>query len=137
MRLLPEERVREDLLVKLKSLGFPLHQIVCERALSSLEHIDKRKDLPKRRLDLLCYGRDIHPIHTYYPLLMVECKAVAIDKRAFAQVVGYNYHVESYFIAVVNQHQSYTGWYDEKKNEYQFVEGLFSYRELVDKLCLT
>ena len=128
----PEEVVRQKLVRSLiKDLGFPKSLIAIEKALDQLPHLaDRRTEVPNRRADILCFGKGIHPDYDLYPLLMIECKAVAITDKVLQQVVGYNHYVQSCFVAVANQSEVQTGWWDEAAKEYRFVSGLPTYAEL-------
>lgn len=110
--MLPEEKVRQQVIVDLVSQGFPRHLMSVEKQVSGL----------KRRLDLLCYG--LFEGHLY-PLLLVECKAVRLTKAAERQVFGYNYYVRAPFVALVND--SGMIWAEKGK---PFAEGIPTYEDL-------
>lgn len=80
--------------------GFPQSLICVEKELSEVDHLQKGPLPAKRRVDLLVFGKDIHPHYSLYPLLIVECKAKQITEEALSQVVGYNYYVRAYFVAL-------------------------------------
>src|SRR5690242_14822270 len=76
----PEEGVRQRVLKKMiHALGFPKELIAVEKELKELPHLAGRS-VPERRIDVLCYGKEIHPEHSLYPLLLIECKREAIDE---------------------------------------------------------
>ncbi len=129
---LPEEIVRQNLLSQmLSTLGYPSGLIVVEKDLHQLPHLTLSKSKPPdRRADILCYGPDIHPDHSLYPLLLIECKAVAITPKVVSQVAGYNHFVKSYFICLANHKEIRTGWWNSADNSYQFVPFLPTYQEL-------
>ncbi len=133
MEKTPEEQVRQELICKMVSaLRFPKSLMVVEKELEQLPHLTKRAlPLAKRRVDLLCFGRGIHPQYPLYPLLMVECKAEASLQEAIEQIMGYNYYVGAYFLAVANREEIKTFWYDEKKKDYQFIPRLLSYPQMI------
>lgn len=134
---LPEEIVRQRLISHMvRDLSFPLPYLAVEQGLAQLPHMALKdlKAIPNRRVDLLCYGKEIHPQYPLYPLLVVECKAVPLTSKVLNQVAGYNHFLQAYFIAVANETEMRTGWYDVKKSSYQFVNGLPSYTALLASL---
>lgn len=99
----PEELVRQHLIKKLiHHLGFPPHLISVEKKLSELPHLQDKK-LPSRRVDILCYAKDIHPSYPIYPLLLIECKEGGLKEDAYEQVLGYNHYIQSFYVAVAGQ----------------------------------
>jgi hypothetical protein len=91
----PEELVRQELLGQLiDSRGYPKERIAIEVSLRSLHSTTRRP--PARRLDILCFDEE------FQPLLLVECKAVALTPRVLAQVVGYNHWVGAPIVLVAN-----------------------------------
>lgn len=125
---LPEEKIRQALLQEMtQRLGYPFGSLALEKSLSQLPHLQARSSLPRRRADLIVFAKDLHPQHAFYPLLLVECKAIALTDKTLRQIVGYNQFVEAYFVAVVNQTQRYLGWYDPQRQDFCFQEGLLSY----------
>lgn len=129
----PEELVRQKLLSQMiHHLGYPPGYLFLEKELKQMPHIAlNAKGFPERRADLICFGKGIHPHHSLYPLLLVECKAVKLTSKVVDQVVGYNHYVQAYFIAIVNGEEMKTGWYQKEKNGYHFVDALPSYQELI------
>lgn len=98
-------------------------------ALSSLDSI------PDRRVDILCFGKGIHPHHLLYPLLAIECKeSKTLATQAMEQVIGYNYHLKSYFVAVSYPGGVEWGYLDKVTGRYQFFPFLPSYPELIKSL---
>lgn len=94
----PEEGVRQSLLLKMvKELGFPKGLISVERAIGP------------RRYDLVCYTKEMAP------LLLVECKAGALDEAAIRQAMGYNDVVKAPFICLVNAEEMITLWREQGK----------------------
>lgn len=129
---LPEEEVRQALILKMVSeLGYPLDLMGVEKELSLLPHIPRGTKVPQRRADLIVFGKDIHPKHTLYPLLLVECKAVKIDNTTLNQLAGYNHFVQAFFVAMANHEECVTGFYDTEKGDFKFYSGLFHHDELV------
>ncbi len=98
----PEEIVRQALLLEMtEKFGFPRELIGVEREISTLPHLKGAK-IPKRRFDLVCFAGKIHKDFPLYPLLLIECKAITLSEKALQQVLGYNYYVEAYFVAIAN-----------------------------------
>ncbi|MCB1148728.1 MAG: type I restriction enzyme HsdR N-terminal domain-containing protein [Chlamydiia bacterium] len=106
VQLLPEERVRLSCIAFLiRDLHFPKELLSVECALSSLPHLASRGDLPDCRIDLVCFARNIHPVYSLYPLLLVECKAVPLTEKAERQLAGYNFYVNAPFIALAGPNE--------------------------------
>ncbi len=136
---MPEEIVRQRLLLHMiDQKGFPASLVAVEQLLGQLPHlstVDPRR-VPKRRADIICFANRNHLLSSsvLHPLLLVECKAIKLAPAVMSQVVGYNHFVGSSFIAVVNQDEIRTGWYDREKKDYMFVDYLPSYLELLKSL---
>ncbi len=123
----PEEIVRQRLLLKLtQELGFPLSHIVVEISLRQMPHLRGVATVgwPDRRADILCYARNMSP------LLLVECKAVALTSRVLRQTTGYNQYVKASYLAVANQTQERLGRYDHNTGVYHFLDALASYSDI-------
>lgn len=130
----PEEEVRQALIEKMvRELGYPLSLLAVEKEISQLPHLSlvETRKIPRRRIDLIAFGVNIHPQWPLFPLLMVECKAVPLTRRSTQQVIGYNALVQSPFLALANASGTLMGQYDHKTGLYTFQEGLFSYEKLV------
>lgn len=94
----PEERVRQETLSSLLSLGYPASLIVVERKMSDLPHISAPKaKMPNRRIDVICYQGA-----TLCPLLLIECKANAFKDKELRQLLGYNFYIQAKYIALVS-----------------------------------
>lgn len=92
----PEELVRQSLIKKMiVELGFPKGLISVERKIGT------------RRFDLVCYTKEMTP------LLLVECKAGALNEAATKQVLGYNEVVKAPFVALVNGREMITLWHEQ------------------------
>lgn len=130
---LPEELVRQKLLsYMIHHLGYPLSYLALEKELRQMPHLAlSNQKIPNRRADLICFGKDIHPLFPLYPLLLVECKAIKLSSKVIDQVVGYNHSLQAYFVAIANEQEIKTGWYDKQKQEYVFVDTLPSYQDLL------
>lgn len=130
---LPEEKVRQTLIQQMtQQLGYPCGTLALEKNLDQLPHLQTHNSLPKRRADLIVFAKNIHPEHSLYPLLLVECKAVPITDKTLRQLIGYNQFVGAPFIAAVNQTQVSFGWYQQEKNDFVFKEGFFSYESILN-----
>jgi hypothetical protein len=127
----PEEHVRQGLLKKMVyALGYPKTLITIEKELKELPHLAHTAP-PHRRIDILCYGKKIHPEYALYPLLLIECKAHAIDQPAKEQLMGYNNSVGAYFIALAAPYEVQFGYLDKKRGHTVFHAGLPTYQELL------
>jgi Type I restriction enzyme R protein N terminus (HSDR_N) len=133
---LPEELVRQKLVdYMIRDLAYPEGLIAVEKGLSQMPHlILKGQKIPKRRADIICYGKGIHPQHNLYPLLLVECKAIKLTPKVINQVSGYNHYLQAYFICIANKAEIRTGWYDRNKKEYAFIDYLPRYEQLLRSL---
>lgn len=129
----PEEILRQNLLkFMIDELKYPKSHLCVEKDLSALPHLkDKTAQLPIRRVDLLCFAKNIHKDFELYPLLIIECKATRLSKESIDQVIGYNHFVASYFIALANGKEIKTFWHDRKENKYIGVDFLPSYSQLI------
>ncbi|MGB7978764.1 MAG: type I restriction enzyme HsdR N-terminal domain-containing protein [Chlamydiales bacterium] len=92
----PEEKIRQALIQKMvDEWGFPKGLISVERKSGA------------RRYDLLCYTREMTP------LLLVECKAGAVDEAAISQALGYNEIIGAPFICVAGAQEILTFWHEK------------------------
>lgn len=111
MRQCEQEIRNQWIRVMVDVLGYPSHALVVERELATLPLAQGvlRRELPKRRIDLLVFYQSACD---YLPLLLVEYKAVPLHIDATRQVLGYNAYVQAPFIAVANHEQILLGHYD-------------------------
>ena len=145
--LFPEEIVRQKLLtLMVDQLQFPKGLISVEKELSTLPHLRDNlrgqkeslngqvqdQKLPLRRIDILVFGKNIHPLYPLYPLLMIECKKDRLTEAALQQVIGYNYHVQAYFVAVAGNKEIKVFFQDQKSQKVKTLNFLPSYLELVN-----
>jgi len=130
---LPEERVRVNILNDLiERLGFPASGITVEKELSQMPHLQTTTSpLPQRRADIVCFAKGIHPTYDLFPLLLIECKAVKLTDKMVNQVMGYNYYLKSYFIALANDQEIRMGWFDASAGVYRFILHLPTFKELL------
>lgn len=133
---LPEECIRQRLLAHMiENLGFPSAHIVVEKGLRQMPHLALGgQDIPTRRADIVCFSQGIHPKHALYPLLLVECKAVPLTNKVLNQVAGYNHFLQAHFIAVMNENEIRTGWFDRQQGAYSFINELPDYQTLRKKV---
>ena len=129
----PEEMVRQYWIQRMiEEWGYPKGVFALEKRLTQLPHLSLSPlKLPTRRADILVFAKGIHPQHDFYPLLLIECKAVALTQKTIRQAVGYNFYVQAPFIAVVNQTESRFGRYDKIKGMFHFESGMPSYESLL------
>ena len=134
----PEERVRQSCLkVMTKDLGYPKGLIAVEKELSQFSHLAFSKEkIPKRRVDIVCFFKDKSKkaLGGLSPLLLIECKAIKLTKKAVQQVVGYNYFVQAKFISVVNAEQIMFGCYGKEEKKYNFFSSFPSYKDLIESI---
>lgn len=122
----PEEHVRQKTLQHLvQVLNFPKSLIAVEKSLSLLQ----LKESSNRRSDIICYAK--YPDGEMRPLLIIECKAVPISSKEIRQVIGYNYFLKASFIALVNQTEKKLGWVNPQVNDYEFIDYIPTYSELI------
>lgn len=117
----PEECIRQLLILHMiEQLGYPPALIAVERELSSFKGAQEHSAVPKRRVDILVFNKSSAGALT--PLLMIECKAVALTPKFTQQLVGYNSFIGAPFIALANGKDVLTGHYDGE--QYRFQPGL-------------
>lgn len=122
----PEERVRQKLLrIMVRDLHFPPHLISVEKEIAQLPHLQLTEGIPKRRLDILAFTKEL------LPLLMIECKAVKLTPAFAQQVVGYNAFVGAPYVCLANEREVLTGFYDEEAGHFRFEPGLKSFPRLL------
>ena len=119
----PEEYLRSQLLKQMiTDLGYPKSLIAVEK---EIKHFSRcQEDVPKRRIDLLCFN------HELKPLLLIECKAKAIDAKAVAQVLGYNVFIQAPIIGLAQPAAVLLGWKKEGKQQYQWYTTLPTFNEV-------
>jgi hypothetical protein len=127
----PEEKVRQKLIrFMINQLNFPKGSLAVEKELSLLPHLKNRKSAPeKRRADIICFAKNIHPKFLLYPLLLIECKAHFLTDATIEQALGYNHCVGSYFVCIANKEQIKTFWYTD--NKYRSIGFLPEYNQLI------
>ena len=120
---LPEEMVRQKILIYLvHQLGYPPHAVVIEKKLSGLPQTLGEK-IPSRRIDILCLESE-----TFRPLLLIECKAIPLQEKMFAQVLGYNAYIQAPLICLANDEGFLLRWEDglsiKERNQLPTYESL-------------
>lgn len=131
---LPEEVVRQRLLLyMIEHKGFPLSLVSVEQPLRKLPHLSlsDSRHVPNRRADIICFAKKDAALH---PLLIVECKSIKLAPAMMNQIAGYNHYVRSPFIMIANQEEVRTGWFDQAKNDYVFIDFLPTYADLIKTL---
>jgi hypothetical protein len=133
VKALPEEVVRQKILLNMvEDLGYPKHMIGVEKDIETIPHLKDNKITDnKRRVDIICYAKNINPSFSIYPLLVIECKAISLSSKVVEQVIGYNHHIKAAFISVANKNAIKTMWYDNSKKKYVSVDYLPSYQQLL------
>ena len=129
----PEEIVRQHLLKKMiDELFYPKELIVVEKSLSEFS-LFSSGPTPLRRIDIACFAKNIHPDHSLYPLLLIECKESERDAmKAFDQVKGYNLFVRAYFVAVSYPKGELFGFLE--RGEFRLLDYLPSYTQLIQAI---
>lgn len=130
----PEEIVRQELIDHMiHELFYPKELMAIEKVLSTIPTVDHTKSPPAdRRVDMVCFAKGIHHALPLYPVLLVECKeSVSLKDQAIDQVIGYNYFIKAYFIAVAYPGGIEWGYYDRSKQGYVFFSNLPSYHRLL------
>lgn len=111
-------------------LGYPKNLLAVEKDLASLPHLVSPLNAdPNRRIDLLCFTPGKEGL---IPLLLIECKAGAIDTAAERQALGYNAAVGAPFVCLVNGEGAKTLW--REKGKIGSVPFLPTYSQLIEKL---
>lgn len=124
----PEEKVRQRWLTwMIERGGYPLALLAVEKQLTSLSLSEKRS-APSRRADIVAFTS------CFTPLLIVECKAIALTAKAIDQVKAYNNTLYAPFLALVNEREAMTGIYQREEGGYHFSPGFFGYNLLVEKI---
>jgi hypothetical protein len=109
-------------------LGYPKHLISVEKSLkdlASLTQASAAQLVPNRRVDIVCYCKI-----TFKPLIMIECKAHLVTKKALYQLIGYNSFIRSPFIALADPEKILVGFYDFEDEDYRFMDVLPTYQIL-------
>jgi Type I restriction enzyme R protein N terminus (HSDR_N) len=121
---MPEEQLRKRLLKQMvENLGYPKSLISVEKELKHFA--GNQKNIPKRRIDILCFDRLMHP------LLLVECKAKPIDIRAVIQAIGYNAVIKARLVALAQPDAIFLRWKKDGQTHYQWFKTLPSFDDLL------
>ena len=123
----PEETVRQKVISYLIDiLNVPAEMISVEAHLS---HYGVKSN---RRADIIIHGADDEGI--LRPLAIVECKApgVILGEKAADQITDYCNSLGCDFAMLVNDCESFTYHYDERRDEYVQIDGLPKYSELLE-----
>lgn len=109
-------------------LGYPKHLISVERSLkelSNLTQVGASSPIPNRRVDIVCHCKI-----SFKPLIIIECKALSVTKKALYQLIGYNSFIQSPFIALADPEKILVGFYDFNDQDYRFMDLLPTYEML-------
>lgn len=123
----PEETVRQKVISYLvDDLNVPAEMISVE---SHLSHYGVQS---KRRADIIVHGADNEGV--LRPVAIVECKApgIILGEKAAVQITDYCNSLGCDFAMMVNDCESFTYHYDEKRDEYVQIEGLPKYTDLLE-----
>ncbi|HSW86289.1 MAG TPA: type I restriction enzyme HsdR N-terminal domain-containing protein [Rhabdochlamydiaceae bacterium] len=128
----PEEIVRQQLLQNMiHKLDFPKDLLSVEKDIRQLPHLLTVSNLPDRRADIICFAKDVHPQHSLYPLLLIECKEECLDLKAQEQLLGYNHYIKAHFVALAGRSEVKLGYYNKDDQCYRFIPYLPSYKSLL------
>ncbi|HRW58716.1 MAG TPA: type I restriction enzyme HsdR N-terminal domain-containing protein [Chlamydiales bacterium] len=130
---LPEEIVRQQVLKHMmETLQFPSSLIAVEKDLSSIPHLSQEVfSSEKRRVDILVYGKGLHPSYDLFPLVIVECKAHKINQKTIDQVMGYNYYIKAPFVVLAAPKQVLFFQKEKKTGKFIQIKALQSYQNLI------
>ncbi|VVT43382.1 hypothetical protein BOKEGFJH_00929 [Chlamydia avium] len=139
----PEEEVRQKLIAFLiKDLHYPPNSFIIEKGLATLSPLLQKKHTfysKKHRLDLLvttpitytnAEGK-IYNLGKPHPLLLIECKAHAINQRTLNQLLSYNYIIGAPCLSIVCYNKQKTGFLNPQTHLFDFYPGLPSYSQLL------
>ncbi|MEL7431476.1 MAG: type I restriction enzyme HsdR N-terminal domain-containing protein [Chlamydiota bacterium] len=109
LKALPEEIVRQKLLLEMIDQGFPKSLIIIESSLEAF--IPKGTKAQDRRVDILALYQENENL---LPLLVIECKASSLcNKSALRQLIGYNSSIGAPFMGLAGS-ESFTLYWQEK-----------------------
>ncbi|AAD18727.1 type I restriction enzyme HsdR N-terminal domain-containing protein [Chlamydia pneumoniae] len=139
----PEEKVRQRLLSFLMhKLNYPKKLIIIEKELKTLFPLLMRKGtlIPKRRPDILIITPptytdaqgNTHNLGDPKPLLLIECKALAVNQNALKQLLSYNYSIGATCIAMAGKHSQVSALFNPKTQTLDFYPGLPEYSQLLN-----
>jgi len=134
---LPEEIVRQNLIrYMIDDLLYPISMLAVEKDLCRVPHLQNQDfSSKKRRADIICFAKNIHPNYSIYPLLLIECKACTLTKKtidlSFRSII---YFVKSYFVSIANEDNIRTFWYNTDEQKYDSVDFLPNYEQLIQAI---
>ena len=123
----PEETVRQ------KVISYLIDVLEVPAEVISVEaHLSHYGVNSKRRADIIIHGTDDDGI--LRPVAIVECKApgIILGEKAADQITDYCNSLGCDFAMMVNDCESFTYHYDEKREEYVQIDGLPKYTELLE-----
>lgn len=125
----PEETIRQKVIsYLLDELQVPPEMISVEAHLSHY-----LKDVSSnRRADIIIHGEDEEGV--LHPVAIIECKApgVILGDKAGEQIADYCRLLNCDYAMLVNDCESFSYHYDEKKDQYIQIDGLPKYKELLE-----
>lgn len=109
LRLLPEELVRQLVVLYLLKLGYTKSRIAIEKEIS----VNQRK----KRFDILVYDQKLQPI------ILVECKApsIKITQKTFEQIAWYNMSLKVDYLIVTNGIDTFCCEMDYGANSFRYL----------------
>lgn len=109
----PEEWVRQNFILYLQSIDFPLSYISVEKKIK-LGQVEKR-------YDIVIFSRD------HEPWMVIECKEmrVALSQKTLEQIVFYNSGLQAEYLVVVNG--NHCACYGRAENNFTELEALPSF----------
>ena len=109
LRLLPEEMVRQLVVLYLISIGYARSRIAIEKTVT----VNGRK----KRFDILVYD------HRAQPLILVECKAptIKITQKTFEQIAWYNMELKVKYLLVTNGVDTYCCEIDYETRTFSYL----------------
>ena len=123
----PEETVRQEVIsYLLEVLKIPEEMLVVE------QHLSHYGINTKKRADIVIHSLDDEQL--MIPLAVVECKApeVDLDDKARDQMLEYCDIIGANYAMLVNGNRQLCFRYDEKKQQYEVIEDLPSYSEMLE-----
>lgn len=124
-------------------MGYPPHLIVVEKQLKNLLQNKNSftQKIPNKRIDILIFSplasslKYLEPTHFPQPLLILECKTAALNKKALLQLIGYNNFLESPCIGLVNSKEVLLGVLNLQTKKYEIIYNFLSFNYLVELYC--
>ncbi|MEG0037306.1 MAG: type I restriction enzyme HsdR N-terminal domain-containing protein [Victivallaceae bacterium] len=129
--LTPEEGIRQTLIkFMIRDLEYPAHLFAVEKTLHSLNVSSKGvpPDMAKKRIDLLVFSPEGDFLR---PLILGECKAHKLNKKALLQIISYNTYIKAPVIILCNGTDILMGVLNPQKRTFVFRSGLPTFHNLL------